>query len=197
MPTAHTVTTIYNMALDLIVELPVSSPSDDTPYARWLNRNYQHYVRATLRQQPWNFAIELHALDADVDVPAARWRYSYTLPNGWLRVLPPTYDGERGGNLLPYEVLGSQLFMNQSGPRSVYLVMDRQSPGDWDDLFAMLIAAKLANGMAHRFTAKTKYVELTKMAAEEAFAAAEEINSFEGTPMPNEEFDIIRIRGGA
>lgn len=196
MPTSHTLVTIANRALDFISEFPISTLADESPYARWINRNFSHTAEMSLRQQPWNFACELVSLNAAPDRPAHRWRYRYDLPPGWLRVLPPTWDGNRNGRPLNYEVKRDGLFMNEAGPRPVEIVFNVQEPGHWDPLFAELVAARLALGMAHRFTGKNSFVEQCRMLAQEALDAAAEINAFEGSLDPVEQHDIIRVRGG-
>lgn len=194
MPTSHTKSTIYNRALDFISEFPVEGPSDPSAYARWLNRNYAATVEGALRQQPWNFACRFFVLNTDPDAPLMRWRNRYGLPNGWLRVLQPTRDGFRDGFPIPYAVQGNYVMTNEKIPKGVELVMNIQEPGEWDPLFADMIAARLATAMAQRFTAKNSYVDRCKQLADEAFASAEEINSFEGSVPPPEDFEILRVR---
>lgn len=195
MPTSHTLVTIANRALDVIAENPISTLQDNNVYARWINRNYSFTVEAALRQQPWNFAVELHELNPDPVNPSFRWLRRFALPPGWLRVIAPTYDGSRYGRPLDYEVKRNFVYMNETTPRRVELVMNIQDPGEWDPLFAELIAARLATGMAYRFTAKKSYVDVAKQTAQEALDTAVEINAFEGSAEPIEQYDIIRIRG--
>lgn len=195
MPTSHTTVTVYNLALDMIGNDPLVTTADVSPYARWLNRNFSHAVEAALRLNPWNFATELHDLSSAPDEPAYRWKYFYDLPNGWLRVLPPTYNGEAMGQPLQYAVSRNRLMMNYGPSQRVGIVFNVQNPGEWDPLFAGYVAAQLAHGMAHRFTQKASYVQLTKQAADAALAAAEEINAFEGSIDPVDQHDIIRTRG--
>lgn len=194
MPTEHTVETVKNMALDGIGELPLTNQS---PYQRWLDRNFMPTVRAALRRQPWNFAIEMWSLNRQPDDPPFQWRYSYGLPNNWLRVLPLTKDGHPRGAPVPYEVNSDNVFTDH-GPGSlrVRLVMHRPEPGSWDDLFAVYIAALLANGMANRFTQKATFVKETQNAITIALEDAELVNALEGTFQPTEEHDIIRVRSG-
>lgn len=196
MPTSHTRVTIYNRALDLVNEIPVNTPTDQSSYARWLNRNYEHTVEASLRQQPWNFACRFWLPTAGATVPLMRWSRRYELPAGWLRVLQPTKDGVRDGYPLPYAVQGNYLMMNDAPTKGVELVTNIQNPGEWDPLFADLIAARLGIGLAHRFTAKNSFVDRCKEAAQEAYEQAELINTFEGTAARTEEHDIVRARGG-
>lgn len=195
MPTSHTITTIYNRALDYISEFPVHGPEDTGSYARWLNRNYAHTVEAALRQQPWNFACRFWLPVEDAVKPSMRWNYGFELPNGWLRVLTPTRDGLRTGYPMAYGVQGNTLMMNERPTKGVELVMNIQNPGQWDPLFADMVAGRLAAGMAQRYTAKNSYLDRAKQAAEEAYAQAELINSFEGSLPENEEHDILRARG--
>lgn len=196
MPTAHTVTTIYNTALDIVQSHPVTL-ADDRKEVRWLNRNFAHYVRAALRQDLWNFSMELHELSATT-APDYRWTYAYGLPNGWLRVVPPTYSGYRDGQPITYEVKsqgGSMVVMTDKGdPFRVELVMDRQDPGDWDDLFANVIATRLAHGLAHALTHKASFVQLAKAAAVEAYDIAAQVNAFESPGPDVEAHDVIRAR---
>lgn len=195
MPTSHTVTSIYNMALDIVADNPVTSPADVGPLCRWLNRNYSHYVEVALRQNPWNFACEYFSLNSAADAPAYRWTYAYDLPNGWLRVLPLTEFGDRGGLPIAHEVKGNRLLTSQASPARVEIVMNVQDPGQWDPLFAAVVSARLAQGMAHRFTHKKSFVDVAKQLAAEAYEAAELVNAFEGSPEPTEQFDILRVRG--
>lgn len=196
MPTSHTRVTIYNLALDTIGEIPIATLNDPSAYARWLNRNYAHTVETALRQNPWNFAIETHELAAEPSPPSKRFRYCYGLPPGWLRVLPPSHNSERYGRPLPYEVVGNKLYMQAQGPLPVRLVMNKQEPGSWDSLFAAVVAARLAVGMAQRFTRKASYTDLARAMAAEALETALEANAIESPIDPVEEFDIIRVRGG-
>lgn len=196
MPTSFTITEVKNRALDMVGEFPIEGPSDNGVYARWLNRNYAPTVEAALRQQPWNFACAFYQLVEDADAPIMRWRRSYGLPNGWLRVLQPTYNGLREGRPIKFAVQGNRVLTNEALTKGVELVMNIQEPGQWDPLFADFIAARLATGMAHRFTAKNSFVDRCKQLANEAYEQAELINSFEGSMPTFEDHDIIRARSG-
>lgn len=193
MPSSHTPLTLRNAALDLIGEFPLTNVNDDNVYARWMNRNVETIVQAALRQQPWNFACQWHTLTS-VDPLTFRWTYAYDLPPGWLRVLPLTVDGERGSPPVPHEVKRNRLYASYASVQVVECVMDEQAPGNWDALFAGLITARLAHAMSNRFTAKARYVEYTARLAASAYEDAVEINTFEGSLEPTEEFAIIRIR---
>lgn len=195
MPTAHSIETVMNSALDIVGERPILSLVENRKEVRWLVRNYSHYVQASLRQDVWNFAVELWTLNQNPTKPPFRWDYAYDLPNGWLRVLPITRDGSRTGQPITHEVKSNRVLTSKNNPLYVELVMDRQEPGAWDPLFANLIAARLAHGMAHTLTHKASYVQLAKQAIGEAYDLASLVNAFEGSPGETEQHDVIRVRG--
>lgn len=195
MPTFETPETIFNGALDLVGERPILGLTENRKEVRWLVRNYSRYVQASLRQDVWNFSTELWTLNQNVTAPAFRWKYAYDLPNGWLRVLPLTYDGYPTGRPIKHAVISNQLLTDQDVPTKAMLVMDRQEPGEWDPLFANLIIARLGHGLAYALTHKSSYVQLAKQSVDEAYEIAQTANAFEGTPGETEQHDVIRVRG--
>lgn len=195
MPTGYSKLGIWNAALDIAGEYPLVSLTDNSAYARFLERQYAPTVRSLLRRHIWNFAIELHSLNADVIAPAARWDYQFSLPNGWLRVLPLTEDGERGGALIPHEVKNNKLLTDEYPPVAVELIMDRQDPSVWDPLFADFTAAALGVKIARRFSKSASAVKDAEEVMRLALQEAEIANAFEGSPEPVDEHDILRVRG--
>lgn len=197
MPSATTKLQVWNLAIDVIRDTALQTTGDQAATARWLDRNWQHAVESTLRAYPWNFAKELKELPADEERPPFKWAYYYSLPAGWKRVLPITYNGERHGNLVPHEIIGQRIATNHPAPLRVTLIMDKSSnPGLWDDLFVEIVRCKLALGMANKFPSKRAYVEIASQLLASAQAKAEEIDAFEGTAEPVEQFDILRAREG-
>jgi hypothetical protein len=195
MPTGHTQVTIYNIALDIVSSRAITTLSENSVECRWMNRNFEHYVRSALRTEAWNFAKELHELNQQVTTPANYlWRYGFDLPNGWLRVLPPRYNGERLGSLLKYEVASDTLYADHEYIRTG-IIMDRQHPGTWDSLFADYVGARLAYGIAHSLTHKASFRADAKQAVQDAYDIASSVNAFESPPDDVEQFDIIRVRG--
>lgn len=193
MPTGHTQVTIYNMALDIVSTRPVASTAEASPECRWLNRNYEHYVRSALRTELWNFAKELRDLNRQVAEPPYLWTYGFDLPSGWLRVIPPRYNGARTGSLIKFEVAGNVLYADHEIVRTG-IIMDKQDPGEWDPLFADYVAARLAHGMAHTLTHKASFKAETKAAVQEAYDIAASVNAFESPVDDTETHDVIRVR---
>lgn len=196
MPSSLTKLQVWNLAIDVIRDTALQSTTDNAATARWLERNWQHTVETSLRAYPWGFATSLRELSADADTPPFGWSYFYTPPAGWLRILPITHYGERFGAPVPYEMLENRIATNEAAPLRVRIIMDKSSnPGVWDSLFTEMVRAKLALGMANKFTAKNKYIELASQLLRAATDQAEQIDAYEGSPQPVEAFDIIRARG--
>lgn len=194
MPTGLNTLAIWNRALDLVGQYPLASLVDDNPYARWLARNYNAEVRAELEANAWGFACVSHVLSAHADAPLFRWSHKYALPAGWLKVLPLTEGGARGGATVPYEVKDGWLFVNDAGPINVEIVTDHLDPTEWTGLFADLITARMAYGLALKFTKNPRVLATVQTALKTAEARADDANAREGDPNPVEQHDIVRVR---
>lgn len=198
MPSGLTKVEVFNLALDLVKEVPIINENDPKATARWLVRNFDHTARVAIRSYPWNCAKEFREIPADVTAPAFKWRYAYTMPAGALRPLPITRYGERHGDQVPHEVVKNKIYTNEPAPLRVILIMDvTANPGAWDDLLVEYVRCALALGMANKFTSKAKYIELASQLLNAAKEQAELIDAYEGSPEPVESFDIIRARYGS
>lgn len=196
MPSGLTKTEVFNLALDLVKEKPILNADDPSSTARFLSRNFEHTARTALRSYPWNCAKELRSIPADEIEPPFKWGKAYTLPAGWLRVLPVTRNGGRYGEQVPHEIVKGKVYTNEGAPLNVILIMDvSNNPGLWDDLLVEYVRCSLALGMANKFTSKSKYIELASQMLGAAKEQAEMLDALEGTPEPAEAFDIIRVRG--
>lgn len=195
MPTSHTRTSIYNLALDLVSETAIQAYTEDTPTTRWLTRNWDHYREVALRANLWNFSMELHSLNSDGSYTATpRWTYRYAWPNNAIRFLAPTMYGKRGYPPIPYEVLGDYIYTNWAQPLYVIFVMNESDPGNWDPLFAHYFAASLAEGLCGRFVKKASYLERVMDAKADALDKAETVGAIESGIEENAVHDIIAVR---
>lgn len=157
-----TATDIANRALDILKEAPITSLTDDRPIARWLNRNFSVTRDALLERWEWNFAIERKEIAADAEAPAFGWDYAYTIPTGWLRVIPLTECGTREGRRVPHEIEGGKILTNLSGPLKVRGVKRNENYGLWPSSLQQALSASLAVKMAHWLTGKTSYVQIAE-----------------------------------
>lgn len=198
MSSALTKLEVWNLAIDIIKDTALQSADlGNAATARWLERNWAHTVRTTLRAYPWNFAKALYQLSEDATPPEHTWSKRYQLPPNTVRVLPFRRGGSRVGRPVPHEVIGNYIYTNESGPLKLVLIMDKsENVASWDPLFTEVVRCKLALGMANKFTSKTKFIELASQLLNSAQIQAEQIETFEGSAEPVEQMDILRARGG-
>jgi hypothetical protein len=95
-------TDIYNVALDMLRERPITSLSDGRPQTDWLNRNWAGTRDALLRAHTWNFAITRASLAASSTAPAFGWDVAYDVEPDHLRLLPLRTGGELNGRPIPH-----------------------------------------------------------------------------------------------
>lgn len=195
MPSTATKTTVCNLALDIVGELPIQDyDTADGAESRWLRRNFDHVVEVALRANIWSFSVQFHEISADTFTATPRWSYRYSFPPDALRFLPPTAGGLRGSEPIAYEIKGSKILTNTAAPLYADFVMNINEPGQWDPLFVQVIAASLAEGMAHRFTRKNSFLELAMRMKADAIDTAEQVNAFEAGAEPIENLAIVRAR---
>jgi len=173
---------IYNMALDMLDEAPVTSPTDDTRAARLLVRNYGQTRDEVLRSHAWNFALARASLAAAGSAPAFGWRRAFPLPSDCLRVLPLASGGYMEGSPVPHEVESWSILTDAPAPLPVRYVRRVANPAAFDPLFARALAARLARYVGHVLTGKQSYVERIGRIYAEVIAEARSIDALEGTP---------------
>lgn len=185
---------IYNLALDMLDEGPVTSPTDDTRPARLLNRNYAQTRDEVLRAHPWNFALTRESLPALSEKPAFGWAYQYELPTDCLRLMPLTYDGNLNGSPIPHEVEGGRVLTDKEAPLRIRHVRRVTNTSDFDPLFARSLAARLAIYVGHVITGKQSYIERLGGLYRDVILEARRIDALEGTPQAPLGEDWIEAR---
>lgn len=172
---------VYNMALDMLEEGPVTAPSEDSRAARLLSRNYAQTRDEVLRAHPWNFALTRTKLPALAEAPAFGWLRAFQLPSDCLRVLPIVRDGGFEARPIAHEIEGSQVLTDEPAPLAIRYIRSVSDPGRFDALFARALAARLAVYVGHVITGKQSYIERVGRIYSETLAEARRIDSLEGT----------------
>lgn len=182
MPSGVSEVSIYNAALDLIEESPVTSPNDDRASARWLKRNFSLVRDGLIRQYEWNFAKARASIAADSEAPAFGWLYSYTIPVDALRVLPLTKDGYVNGAPIQHEIEGGYILTDQAAPLKIRYLRRVTNTAEFDSMFVLVLAAALAKNMAHALTGKSSYRDRMVQHYDQMLMDAEVVDAQEGTP---------------
>jgi hypothetical protein len=176
---------IYNMALDMLDEAPVTAPSDDTRAARLLARNYAQTRDEVLRAHPWNFAMARSLLAAAATGPAFGWARAFPLPADCLRLLPVVSGGHLNGAPVAHEVEGGAVLTDAPAPLAVRYVRRVANPSEFDPLFARALAARLAVYVGHVLTGKQSYIERIGRIYSDILVESRRIDALEATaPVP-------------
>jgi microcystin-dependent protein len=137
-----TETDIANRALSLLGEPAILSLDDGTAAARALGIHYEQVRDSLLRSHAWDFAIERVELSRAADDPPFGWQYQFPLPADFLRL--ETFNMvEAGACQSSFAVEGGMLVTNSSSAQITY-VARVTDPGQWDALFADVLAHRLA-----------------------------------------------------
>lgn len=77
---------IWNRALAKLGERRVTSLTEDSPNRRKLEAVYNEDKRAVLSMHAWKFALKQANLATNVAAPIEGFKYSYELPNDFIRI---------------------------------------------------------------------------------------------------------------
>lgn len=187
---------IANLAGDIIGEDEISSLEDPGRIARFMVRNFGPARDEILAMFPWKHAKEYAILPADATAPKFGWAYSYTLPTDQVWVLPPKEKGVWAAPTIPHEVVGDKIYTDCSAPLNVIYIKRVTDPSKFPPLFVRVLAAYLARLASLSVTGKEGYQDRAEKALMQAMDSArlqETLTS--GTPEPQQDDDIVRIRG--
>lgn len=141
-----TETDVANMALLKLGGDTIDAISDtDVKAARIANTLFGQLRDEMLRAHPWNFAVTRDQLVADEGGPDFEFTYSYTLPDGFLRLLSLYNDPCRFQ-------LEAHTILSDSDTMDIAYVASIADPTDWDPLFTEAFATRLASEMAFALT---------------------------------------------
>ena len=191
---------ICNFAVDTLDEQAITSLDDNTKFARFCVRQYGYTRDELLRMYPWCFAEEYQQLAPDATAPPFTWTYSYTMPNGWLRLLPLTECGRPNGRSLKFKKVGQKIYTNYGPTLNVRGIKSITDETQFDVLYARALGQFLAYRASQLITGKAGYVPKTQQMFQDAMQAAMQADSLErGTPETVENDygtqDVLAARG--
>lgn len=150
---------IWNQALDVLREQPLSAVTDTTATARLLARNYDQQRDYLMERYLWKFALTRAQIAADSTPPAYGWSFRYLIPTDALRFVPPTYEGDIVGTPIPYEEENGYILCDQAAPLRLRYVLRTTNEGLWSNGFCECLSLRLAMRIAHWITGKQSMVQ--------------------------------------
>ncbi|MEO2140938.1 MAG: hypothetical protein ABGX63_02025 [bacterium] len=192
---------ICNLALQRLGAKSISALVEDSTAGRECNRVYAHARDSEIRSHSWSFARARVELAADATDPIFGYAKRYTLPAGFLRLLPVRNVATNTlilGGIDPnidWQIEGGYIMTDDSAPLQIIYLQSISDPNLFDQLFTDLLVARIAMDIAEKVTqsnakklnAETRYVSI-KM-------EAKKINAFERPPQeaPADEWVTARL----
>lgn len=165
---------IWNMALGLLGAEPVTSVDENTRVANACRTFYEPMKLHLLRSHNWNFAITRSTLTSD-GVPAFEYKYSYTLPNDYLRIV--SFYNYKGA----FKEEGGKLLLDQASVQVKYVKKDVEE-ANFDSSFEVCLASRLAMAIAFQITQSSTSVQMAAQTHKEDLAVARRNNAISNTP---------------
>lgn len=150
---------IWNQALDVLREQPLSAVTDTTATARLLARNYDQQRDYLMERYLWKFALTRASIAADSTAPAYGWSYRYLIPTDALRFIPPTFEGDIVGTPIPYEEENGYILCDQAAPLRLRYILRTTNEGLWSNGFCECLSLRLAMRIAHWITGKQSMLQ--------------------------------------
>lgn len=188
-------TDIFNIALTMLGAQTVNSPDENSRNARVLNGVYETVRRSELRKSPsWNFAVKTAKIPADSTPPLFGKNYAYTLPGDFIS-LAPLYDEYGNYAARDWVIEKGKIFSNEVAPLELRYNADIKAEGEFDDLFAMALAAKLAEVCCESITQSNTKKQLMGQQYQDAIREARKADSFDSVSefMPKDTYETVRL----
>lgn len=136
---------VYNSALGLLGQGPLTTVSTANENTRVLNSHWDTVVNRCHEKTAWDHAKvrrELARLEA---TPEFGYEYYYAVPSDCLRWLKLSQSGAEGDDLQDFEHENGRIATNASTVYMLYVSENaRTNPGRWSDTFAHYVACELA-----------------------------------------------------
>lgn len=178
---------VWNMALDLIGQRPVSQEGESTREAETCARNWEQALQIVLARGAWTGARKRATLARVATDPAFGWTAQYELPADFLRVVET--------NAIDWMVEGGRFLTDADTADTIELVYITKSPvldrlhPELIDAIAAELAARICSGLTHD---KGQAEKLAGLANERMFAAM----GADGAQLPPQEQAVAPVLAG-
>ena len=178
---ARSEVSVANLALQKLGAERIVSLTQDHPNARSINACFEETVKQELRDRAWGFAIKRVVLapssTTTITNPDMPFNNAFPLPNGCLRVLPPSREN------LDWQIESidnvAAIYTNDGTSLPIRYVDYVADPTRWDALFAEVIACRIAVQCCEDITQSNTKQEKVERELKFALARARKTNAFE------------------
>lgn len=181
---------IAQHAADLLGELTFSDIDATEEVPERMVAAWDDVRDAALRRNWWNFSIERTTLAADSATPSWGFDKQYSLAGDVVRVLqvdeywnPAVLADYVNSDTSYFRVEGRKILTDLTAPLKVRWIVNSVDVGEWDPLFAKVMACDLADRLSIRFTASETAKARIKAERREALFEAVRTNAVEQPPV--------------
>lgn len=171
---------ICNRALQKLGAARINGLNDPSVNARACLLAYDTCRQDLLREHPWNFAIKRFQLAANATPPPFGPINAFTLPTGWMRVLPP--DPAQNFNDRDWIIEAGQLLTNDASPLNLRSVMDTTDTTLMDVAFREALSSKIALELCEILTQSNTKKQAVAQMFKDDIADAKKVNAIEKVP---------------
>lgn len=173
--------TVYNSALALLGQTPLTSVDQNNEDGRHLSEHWQPVVDLCHEKTAWDFARVKAELARQPTGPTFGYTYYYAIPSDCLRILHVSTTGSPRERFTDWEVDTTKLATNAE---TVYLSYvsetSRNNVGRWSESFAYYVACELALRCAPKINSSA--VELIMKERRKAVSDAIGLDATQGPP---------------
>lgn len=180
---------IVNLALRKLGAGRITAITDETETARVMSDIYELVRKAELRRGLWGFSLKRDALPALAQAPSWGFAVAYTLPADFLRLVQvgdlysvPALDNYVNADNSLWAVESGQLLTDLGAPLKIRYVRDVTDETQFDPLFCMSLAAKLAYEACEQITGSNSKKDAAASDYGEAIKQAIRANAVERPP---------------
>lgn len=186
----YTSISLCSKALLKIGAATITSFEEGTAEAEVAANLYPYIRDGLLSSYPWSFAVTQTRLPRLQDVPVADYKYAYSLPNDFLRIISAG-AGARGRGI-EYRIVENTLHTDLQNVILTYIF--RPDEYNFPAYFCEALINKLAFEFCIPLTESTSRTEFLGKLYEDAVKQARSVDAQQDTPSRFEDFTLVEVR---
>lgn len=186
----YTNISLCSKALLKIGASTITSLEEGTAEAEIAANLYPYIRDGLLSSYPWSFAVTQNRLPRLENSPVADYKYAYSLPNDFLRIISAGI-GSRGRGL-EYRIAENMLHTNLENVILTYIF--RPEEYNFPAYFCEVLINKLAFEFCIPLTESTARAEFLGKLYEESLKQARLVDAQQDTPCRFEDFSLVEVR---
>ena len=189
MPAGQSKLGIWNIALIELGEDPLTNITTANTKQILCAARYDDARQAVIRDHPWNSTKKYASLPASLTPPAFTWENAFALPPDFLRMnrIEDDLDAD-------WEVVGNQLYTDQTAPLNIVYHWDLQDVTQFDALMVRCIGYDLALEIGPSLVRDDARMQRIALKLKDKAETAKLVDSQEDSPREWDDDILLRSR---